>query len=37
MKRWHEYERLKAELRAGKLTPDDYERAIKELVQKLRL
>mgnify|MGYP000850976464 CR=1 FL=1 len=37
MNKWHEYEQLKAELSAGKLTPDEYERAIKKLAKELRL
>lgn len=37
MSRWIEYERLKAALRTGKLTPDEYEQAIKKLVKELRL
>lgn len=37
MSKWLEYERLKTELRRGKLTPKQYEEAIKELVKQLRL
>ena len=35
--KWVTYEQLKAELRAGKLTPAQYEQAIKKLVKELRL
>ena len=37
MSKWAEYERLKAALRTGKLTPAQYEQAIKKLVKELRL
>jgi hypothetical protein len=37
MSGWHEYERLKSELRAGKLTAEEYEQAIKKLAKELRL
>jgi hypothetical protein len=37
MSKWVSYEQLKAELRAGKLTPAQYEQAIKKLVKELRL
>ena len=37
MSKWVSYEQLKAEIRAGKLTPAQYERAIKKLVKALRL
>ncbi len=37
MSKWAEYERLKAELRTGKLTPDEYERAVKNLAKELEL
>ena len=37
MSKWVSYEHLKAELRAGKLTPAQYEQAIKKLVKELRL
>ncbi len=37
MSKWVNYEQLKAELRAGKLTPVQYEQAIKKLVKELRL
>lgn len=37
MSKWIEYERLKDALRAGKLTPDEYELAVKSLVKELKL
>jgi hypothetical protein len=37
MSKWIEYERLKDALRAGKLTPDEYERAVKGIAKELKL
>ena len=37
MSKWAEYERLKAELRTGQLTPDEYGRAVKNLAKELEL
>ncbi len=37
MSKWIEYERLKDALKVGKLTPDEYERAVKKLIKELRL
>ena len=37
MSKWIEYERLKDALKVGKLTPDEYERAVKVLVKDLKL
>lgn len=37
MSKWLEYERLKTELRRGKLTPKEYEQAIKKIIKQLKL
>ncbi len=35
--KWTTYEQLKAQLRVGKITPEQYEKAVKELVRRLKL
>lgn len=37
MDKWVEYERRKAELKAKKLTSEQYERALRELIKRLNL
>lgn len=37
VKRWREYERQKAALKAKRLPPAEYERQLREIAKKLRI
>lgn len=37
VKRWREYERLKAKLKAQNLPPNEYERRLREIAKRLRI